>query len=95
MFVVSKKKKKKVEILSAFLVFHAVCQKKTLKVFGNQIRLYKYFSIYFTGLVKLNLKRDLRVVNHLSSNKIIIFDSNSTLIFLKKFLRLNFIEHRT
>ena len=55
-------KKTKVEILSAFLVFDAVCQKK-LKVFDNQIRLYKYFSMYFTGLVKLNLKKDnLRVI---------------------------------
>jgi len=53
-------KKTKVEILSAFLVFDAVCQKK-LKVFDNQIRLYKYF-MYFTGLVKLNLKRDLHVL---------------------------------
>jgi hypothetical protein len=55
-------KKTKVEILSAFLVFDAMCQKK-LKVFDNQIRLYKYFSMYFTGVVKLNLKKNnLRVI---------------------------------
>jgi hypothetical protein len=37
---------------------------KTAKKKKVEILLYKYFSIYFNGLAKLNLKRDLHVLSH-------------------------------